>query len=169
MLRATLALLFFAGCSGASDQPYVPSIPPGSHEISVRRPVAGQAKGVPLAFVSGISDERRDVIRDGGAWESTWQQIFANLVPQPPVPDVDFTTEIVVLASMGTRPSGGFVVLIDGAVETEDKALIVEVTETSPGPDCVVPALVTAPVDALVVPRFEHVSFAERRQTTNCR
>jgi len=168
-VRTAFAFLLCAACGGQDLRAYVPPIPSGSEDVAVHSPVPGHVPGVPLTIASGISDRLRLVVRDRATWESLWQEIFARISPHPALPEVDFATDMVLVASMGSRPSGGYGILVDGAVEAADKTLIAEVTETAPGPDCVVTAATTAPVDAVVVPRHDQVSFAERSETRRCR
>ena len=117
---------------------------------------------------SGIADSQRVVIRDSSAWRQYWTAVHRPFIPAPAVPDVDFSREMIVLVSMGTRPSGGFVIRIDSAM-TDAQRLLVQVTQIVPGRGCAVPAVVTRPVDLARVPATPlPVSFAERVEKTDC-
>lgn len=117
---------------------------------------------------SGIPDSQRVVIRDPAAWRQYWTAVNQPFVPAPAVPDVDFAREMILLVSMGTRPSGGFVIRIDSAM-TDAQQVRVQVTQIVPGRGCLVPAVVTRPVDLARVPATPlPVSFAERVERTDC-
>lgn len=86
----------------------------------------------------------------------------------PPQPDVDFATQIVIAAAMGTRATGGYSIVIEGLVERGGK-LVAHVVETSPGAGCAVTPEVTAPATAILVKRHEvSVDFFDRRTVTEC-
>lgn len=85
---------------------------------------------------SGIGARRRDVIRDRAQWAAFWREMRSggggggtnSAVP----PEVDFSRDMVVVAAMGTRGSGGHRVAIDSVTRSEGRLLIV-VREVSPG------------------------------------
>src|SRR3954468_2011565 len=104
-----------------------------------------------FAQYSGIRDSQRVVIRDSTAWHRYWADIHRPFIPAPAPPPVDFTREVVLLAAMGTRPSGGFVIRIDSATVGAAR-LLVQVTQIVPGKGCVVPTVITQPVDMVRVP-----------------
>jgi len=117
---------------------------------------------------SGIADSMRLVIRDAGAWRSYWSAIHRPFIPAPPVPDVDFTREMIVLAAMGTRPTGGFAIRIENA-RADSARILLLVRRTVPGTGCAVPASVTQPVDLARIPTTAlPISFAERVDRTDC-
>lgn len=117
---------------------------------------------------SGIADSSRLVIRDAAAWKSYWSAIHRPFIPAPPPPEIDFAREIVVLAAMGTRPTGGFAIRIDSAL-ADSARLVVLIRQVIPGTGCAVPAAVTQPLDLVRIPATAlPVSFAERLERTDC-
>jgi hypothetical protein len=66
---------------------------------------------------------------------------------------VDFAREMVVLVAMGERPSGGHSLRVDGVSDAPNGGLVVHVTRTSPGPQCMSITMMTAPLDVVRVPR----------------
>ena len=117
---------------------------------------------------SGIRDSQRVVIRDSQAWQRYWAEIHRPFIPSPAMPEVDFSREIVVLAAMGTRPTGGFIIRIDTATVDSNRVLV-QVTQVVPGKGCAVPAAVTQPVDMVRVSTTGlPISFAERVERTDC-
>jgi hypothetical protein len=127
--------------------------------------LAGQAPEAHYAsFYSGFETPIRFVIRDQAAWETFWRTMHANEFPQPDVPAIDFTTRMVVAAAMGTRNSGGYSIRIASL-----SAGTARVVSTSPGSQCVVPGVITQPVDAAVAPRVEGtIRFEESSEVHDC-
>jgi len=165
-LGVVLASILVA-CGGASG--YQPPIPSGSNAAAVRSPGSGASFQLPTQE-SGISDQRRLVIRDQAAWVGTWREIVAGrFSPEPPVPDVDFSKEMVLVASMGEHPRTGYQIRFDGVFVRSDGNLTAAVTEDTTDPSgCAFAAVMTQPVDAVVVEKALDVTFAERKQTSPC-
>jgi hypothetical protein len=108
------------------------------------------------------------VITDAGMWASVWQQVTQNQLPAPALPEVDFDSEVVVLASMGTRNSGGYSIVITSASVVNGQVRIA-VQESSPGQNCAVTGALTAPVHIVRVPRLTTTPmFVEQATTTTC-
>lgn len=137
-----------------------------------RRPVPiVRFTGAPgsYAYYSGIDDSLHVAIRDRAQWQRYWTAIHRRISPQPPLPDVDFAREIVLLAAMGRRPSGGYVLRIASASEMAG-VLRVDVERREPGRGCILNAALTSPVDLVrVVSRADSVVFVEHRRVEDCR
>lgn len=117
---------------------------------------------------SGIRTPRHAVVRDSTTWRTTWQQINQPFFPQPPLPTVDFNREMVLLAAMGTEPSGGYELLIESATR-DTTGIDVQLRRVSPGAGCPVSAVLTQPLDLVRVPFSDQpVRFSERAETTSC-
>jgi hypothetical protein len=117
---------------------------------------------------SGIEERQRLVIRDAARWREVWAAIVRNISPAPAAPDVDFSRQMIVLAAMGSRPTGGASITIVG-VERAGGRLRVTVRETSPGRGCMTTQAFTAPLAAALVPRSdEPVDFVERSEVREC-
>ena len=130
--------------------------------IPYRRPSEIQ----PYRFVNGIHDERRLEIRSEAEWRGQWMRIHRdrNAVPPP----VDFSRDMVLLAAMGSQPSGGYVLAIESILDRPD-ALIVFVRHTAPGPRCGAIAVVTSPLDAVVIPATaKPIRWIVERRVENC-
>jgi hypothetical protein len=123
----------------------------------------------PLTSYSGIAESRRLVVRDEATWRQTWASIWQNLSEPPPLPQVDFSKEMVVVAALGERSSGGHAILVEGAALTAD-GVSVRVRAISPGPGCIATLALTQPVDAARLPRVAGtVTFEEQNETRDCR
>ena len=121
----------------------------------------------PFTSYSGIDDSLRIVVRDEASWRGVWQKIHRRMVPVPPIPPVDFKREMVIVAAMGQRPSGGFAIRVDSAMDLGDSLEIVVRTEI-PGRGCLRSAAITQPLDLVRLParplpvRFRDHSVVEQ-------
>jgi len=68
----------------------------------------------------GISQRARLVIRDRDEFNELWQQIMRQLSDKPPLPEVDFSREMLIVAAMGSQPSA-YELLIESACEVDNK------------------------------------------------
>jgi hypothetical protein len=164
VLVAALAAVT-VGCSAAD-----PMGVPGPEEslavgeaVTLRRiPAASE-----LAF-TGLEQPTRRVVRSEAEWRDVWSQIWSRHTPQPPLPAVDFSREMVLVAGMGVRSSGGYSIRIQSARQTA-QGLAVTVHSESPGAGCGVFAALTYPADLVVVPRTSGtVRFVESAATRHC-
>jgi hypothetical protein len=124
----------------------------------------------PFAFTtySGIPDSTRLVVRDTLAWLSTWRQINRPFLPPPAPPAIDFTREMVVVAALGNRPSEGYDVVFEDAVE-DSVGLEIGVRVVTPAGGCPVNASVTQPVDLARIPASARpVRFRQRNVVVPC-
>jgi hypothetical protein len=147
------ALCLVAGCllaggcggGGPTETPESRSEVPGGQRIELRA-VTPQ----PM-YYSGLDAPAREVVRTAAQWQTLWQRIFRLQQPQPGAPAVDFGRETVVVAAMGVRNTGGYVITVDSVTATAD-AVHVHVTESSPGSRCFTTQALTAPVHAVAIP-----------------
>jgi hypothetical protein len=117
---------------------------------------------------SGLTDQERIVVRDSASWAALWPRIVGTHSPKPRVPRVDFTREMLLVASMGRRSSGGYVIAID-SVHTASDSLRVVVREQSPGPRCGTPGVLSSPVALARVQRSTlPVGFTTRTVVRDC-
>ena len=118
--------------------------------------------------ISGYTTATQTVVSDPDTWATVWARLFATMSPVPPRPAVDFGSDAVVLAAIGERPNGGFSVRVDSVITFGGGAKVF-VTETSPGPMCITPQIVTQPVHVVRVPRPAGPAvFEAQRVVTEC-
>jgi hypothetical protein len=146
------------GCSsGASSGPEMPVDTQPLAEVQ------------PFRFYSGMKTRQRLVVRDAATWANAWQQIAATMPPPPAAPAVDFSSDLLIVAAMGTMPTGGYSIDVDDVGVGGGNASI-SITEQSPGPTCVVTQSLTAPVVVVVVPKFAgQATFVEHTAQLACR
>jgi len=99
----------------------------------------------------GLSQEPcREVVRDGTAWAQRWRAVAA----AGEAPAVDFAGEMVLVACLGGRRTGGHAIEIVEATLGGGE-LVVLVRETAPAPGVLTPQVLTAPFHAVRVARSD--------------
>ena len=132
---------------------------------------AAELAVLPYRFHSGLTERERIVVRDQVSWAALWTRIVASHRPPPARPAVDFDDEMLVVVSMGARPTGGYGIYIDGlsAVFAVRGNLVVVTREVRPGRNCIVTGAFTEP---LALARLERsdlpVSFVNRSVARDC-
>jgi len=82
--------------------------------------------------VSGVTSRDSFVIKDDGEWVGLWKRHTSNQFPGPPIPRVDFSSEMVVAVFAGERGSGGYQIQVDRINDLGNR-LVVAVSESYPG------------------------------------
>jgi hypothetical protein len=158
--RALLIVMmsgFVGGCSSEANEPGTP--------VPLQR-LGGE--GQPLTYSSGFTEPQRLIVRDQGAWADVWGQIWKGNSPIPELPAVDFGREMVVVAALGQRPTGGYSILVDSAHMTVE-GLTIAVRQVSPDKSCPVTLALTQPVDVCRLQRTDNaVEFVDRAETRTC-
>ena len=73
---------------------------------------------------SGKKDADAEVIDNQAKWEQLWKQHVSVLVPQPPVPEIDFTANVVAVIFAGEKMTGGYTVVIKDVIAEGDDILV---------------------------------------------
>ncbi|MBN2373828.1 protease complex subunit PrcB family protein [bacterium] len=77
------------------------------------------------------------VIKTEAKWEEVWNKLYSHLLhplsttSPPPVPDIDFNTDMIIAVFNGAMPNGGCDVEIIQVVKQEEK-ILVKIKETRP-------------------------------------
>ncbi len=120
------------------------------------------------SLIGGPQEAARSVVREQQGWLEFWGVLTAALLPAPEPPSVDFTQDMVIVAAMGSRPTGGYTISIEG-VYTSGGELYVDVLERSPGLGCFSTQVITAPVTAVRLgAHAEPVHFVTRQESGPC-
>jgi hypothetical protein len=162
------ALLLAAACgkTGSLGPEGAQSSGPAGEPLTVTRLAS---EPYPFTSFSGLTDSARVVVRDARAWEAIWGEIWRHHIRLPELPAIDFQREMVVVAALGSRRSGGYGILVDGATRTAEGAEV-SILKQSPGARCGTTGGITAPVDIARLPRVEGtVRFRERSEVRECR
>jgi hypothetical protein len=169
----------------------------GFSDSAVNQSQEPKSQGTPLAFkqlgpkrsgprtsfsvVCGILDRRRMVIRDRETLADVWKQIYSaptsfSLTPEgksiptlpPPPPQIDFSRSMLLIVTMGSKPTGGYAIIVDGIYEHGDQLEVV-VRNVSPGRNCGTFQSMTAPVDIVELEKREGaVTFRDLDIATDC-
>lgn len=119
-------------------------------------------------YYSGLQQPERLVIRDQAAWITAWSSLWPNGVPIPALPAVDFSKDMIVIAALGGRSTGGYSIFVDSA-RTTASGLVVFVGTSSPGRHCITTQAFTQPVDIARVPSTEAaVAFVDVPRVEDC-
>jgi hypothetical protein len=139
-------------------------------------PMGPKRPGPRTSFTTGggVWDQLRVVIRDRDAWLDLWKRIHRpdpNRGPYPeppPLPEFDFSREMIVVAAMGLRPTSSYAIIIDGAYERDNRLeVVVRSVENRKG--CAAYTIITAPVDIVRLPKTERpVVFREIEVVPDC-
>jgi hypothetical protein len=163
IVRASIAIvlsILISACASSVEA----TLPP-QPDISV---VRLRSEPYSFEYSSGLDAPARVVVRDLQTWQSLWAQIYRRHGAAPPLPTIDFSREMIIVAALGSRASGGYGIIIDGA-SWQGSGIAVTVRSISPGPRCGVTAALTQPVDIARMPRRDgEVRFVERAEVSDC-
>ena len=171
-LALAAAMAACAACASPRESPPAMATsgdpPPASaagDTVPVRR--FGDEVYARIRYNGGLTERGEQVVRDAAAWSALWARMTARQSPSA-VPAVDFGSEMVLVAAMGQRPSGGYGVTIE-RVEDAGAELVASVVHQRPGAGCGVTAALTEPVDAVRVPRAaKPVRWSVREVVRDC-
>jgi len=99
---------------------------------------------------SRLQEPWQAVIRSLDEWRVLWKEHRSGTVPE-----VDFSTSMVVGVFIGSRPTVGYRVDIV-TVRMEDAVVVVEYRERTPAPDVLVGQMLTSPFHLVSLPRNAH-------------
>lgn len=162
VVRLVAGLFALTGC-GIEVALAQPSVQRGS--VPLTRLRVG-----PVAFstYSGLVDSMRAVVRDSARWRLLWERLNQPFYPQPALPLIDFQREMVVVAALGAKSSGGYDLIIESA-ELDSSGIEVALRRENPAPGCPVAAVMTQPADLARIPASEQpVRFRERTVVVPC-
>jgi hypothetical protein len=134
----------------------------------LERPFGLKVNGRRTSYLKGgISQRTRLVIRDRVEFNELWQQIVRQISDKPPLPEVDFSREMLIVAAMGQQPSL-YEIIIDSACEV-DNQLEVLVRSTKFLPCGAYLGLLPETVDIVRLPKTDRpVVFRETEVTSDC-
>ena len=155
MLRILIlssALLLSTGCRSCCDPSEENA--PGTTEEAAAGGTETRETRMWVGTSSGIHDARRTVVRTPEEWKELWTRHAGERLPSDPVPEIDWTRDMVVAVVLGDRPTAGYGVDITRVAE-EDGKLVVRSHATAPKPGSVQAQVVTSPFVFRTVPRFD--------------
>jgi hypothetical protein len=136
--------------------------------LLLERPYGLKLYGRRTSYLNGgVSQRARLVIRDRAEFTELWNKIMSAISDKPPMPEVDFSREMLIVAAMGPRPSP-YEIIIDSACEV-DNQLEVVVRSIKFVPCGAYLGLLPQPVDIIRLPKTDlPVVFRETEFTSDC-
>ncbi|MFL5542199.1 MAG: protease complex subunit PrcB family protein [Longimicrobiaceae bacterium] len=111
---------------------------------------------------AAVGQPVRCAVRRPEEWAALWSDITRNYVSPQPLPQVDFGTDMLLVAGMGIRTSTGYSIEI-ASVHATPGGLAATVVHHLPGNGCVAGMAETEPVHVVSVPRQDGpVRFIEK-------
>jgi len=129
---------------------------PGRKATGISLPLRfGGTREVPRLQVRSEKASRL-VFKNRDEFSQFWKQLNAGVSPDswPPLPEVDFTKDMVVVSVMGTRPYSGYWTIIDGACEADGQVEVFVSNVEDTACSGVLTSL-TYPADAVLLPRTD--------------
>lgn len=118
--------------------------------------------------LSGVGSRGSIVITNAQAFADFWAEANRRLTPVPPLPEVDFSKEIVVGFAMGQQPTSGYDVRVHDPQRSRG-VVTLKVEETLPGPDCPLLQVITAPIDLARLTRTgDEIRFENETVVRGC-
>jgi hypothetical protein len=135
----------------------------------LERPYGRKLYGRRIAYLpGGISQRARLVIRGRDEFNELWNKIMINNISnKPPLPEVDFSREMIIVAAMGHQPNI-YEILIDSACEVDNQLeVLVRITKFD---WCgLMAGLLPEPVDIVRLPKTDlPVVFRETELSCDC-
>ena len=142
LLSTILPLILFFACKTTETTSKDLSI----EEKPQQEIIIELASGTNSGFEKAISK----VITSQAELTETWGEAYKNLMPSPKPPKIDFEEYQVVLVAMGMKNSGGYSIKI-ASVNNSKGNYMINVTETSPGKNCMTTEALTFPFQLIQV------------------
>ena len=135
----------------------------------LERPFGLKLVGRRTSYLNGgISQHARLVIRERAEFNELWNQMMQPVSDKPPLPEVDFSREMLIVAAMGPKPSP-YEIIIDSACEV-DNQLEVSVRSTRFILCGANVGLLPLTVDIVRLPKTDlPVVFRETEFTSDCK
>jgi hypothetical protein len=134
----------------------------------LERPFGLKLSGRRTSYLNGgISQRARLVIRDRADFNELWNKILSTTSAKPPLPEVDFSREMIIVAAMGHKTST-YEIIIDSACEVDDQLEVV--VRSAKFLSCGLQVgLPPQPVDIVRLPKTDlPVVFRETEVTFDC-
>lgn len=130
--------------------------------------VGSDDKKLPMEIVidgtfSAIDERREVLINDNDKYQALMNDHYKNLDQMPRIPVVDFTKNSVVAVFIGPKNNGGFMVAID-SINEGSSSISVNISEISPGKNCVVTEAITKPFSIVKIPKTDKKPVFKTKQ-----
>ncbi|MEM6252879.1 MAG: protease complex subunit PrcB family protein [Cyanobacteria bacterium P01_D01_bin.156] len=152
-MKALLSLLISSSLCIADCTALTVSTPTSSQPMETIdfEPIPLSAPGLNQRYIAELT---LWIIRDESDWQAFWRQQQRLLSEPPPLPDIDFTAQMLLVLTLGSRPTGGYGLEIDRIelLETTQPTWRIYYLERVPGKTCLVTQQTTTPTAFVSVP-----------------
>lgn len=145
LLIFILIFLSMSGCKRQQTSPLTQTSEPKSIEIENEF----------RSDYGGVREKKEVVITDAETWQSVWQDLNSVREPMPELPQVDFSSQMILAVFMGEQRSGGYGINIDNIYKKDDD-LFVKIVEKKPDPKGGVTLALTHPYHIVVIPKIKY-------------
>ncbi len=155
MLVATASILVACNSSSSGSGTEQSDASPYSSACSISFDTYG--KGVESGFLIdeyALDEPGLFVIRTREELERFWTKHAAIFFPQPPLPEIDFSQDMLIAVVDTVEPSGGYALCIE-ALTAAGGEVSVEVRKIRPGPDDIVTDSLTVPYHIITLAKSD--------------
>lgn len=125
-------------------------------------------QGQRISFSNGGPLERaRLVFRDREEFAKFWQEMTRMTINDAPLPEVDFSREMLIVAAMGEKSSPAYRIIVDDACEVNNQ-LEVPVSSIDNSRCGAALGVVVSPVDIVKLPRTDLPVVFRELETSDC-
>ena len=114
---------------------------------------------------SGIKEPLQKVITANEEWEQLWKKHVSVIVPQPPVPEVDFENNVVAVLFAGEKMKSGYQIRLKEVVP-QGKDVIVRYKMVEPPENSFTLTVLTQPFIFIRIPKPEGTVQLTQQQAT---
>lgn len=114
---------------------------------------------------SGIKEPIQKVITTNQEWEDLWKKHVSIIVPQPPVPEVDFENTVVAAIFAGEKNKSGYQVRLKEVVP-QGKDVILRYKLVEPPENSLTLTVITQPFIFVKIPKPEGTVQLTQQQVT---
>jgi hypothetical protein len=109
----------------------------------------------PYSYVnnSWLQEPKDVVVRTRRDWDALWPQICRSC-EDIRLTHLDFERNMVIVAAMGERRSGGYGIVLENAREIDQRVEITIREETPGGHGCSATMMTTEPIDVAIMPKI---------------
>lgn len=122
-----------------------------------------------LQIRGSLTNPMELAVRDDEMFRRIWNQMHSGQSPKPKPPEIDFAREMLIIVAFGVKPTGGHNIIVEDIQDRND-SIEVTVGKYSPGRNCIVTQVLTAPFDVVRLEKVtKPVVFRDRVVVHECK
>ena len=156
---ALILILFLTGVRQTQAQQSQPQSPPQTQSQPQTQEGEITQTGVTVNYevlqqgtYSGMRTPLQNVIKNQKDWEALWKKHVSMLIPQPPLPDVDFKVSVIAAIFTGEKNTSGYQIILK-SVSAEGNDVVVHYRQTEPPANSLTLQVTTQPFLMLRIDR----------------